>query len=61
MNRVLAELIEMNITDPAQVRRIAWMIANAAHGSSIEAHAEQVIEMTDTELKLATQQIIGGR
>ena len=61
MNRVLTELIEMNITDPAQVRRIAWLIANAAHSSSTVAHAENIIAMTEQELELATQQILGGR
>ena len=61
MNLILTTLAEMNITDPAQVRRIAWLIANASHGSSTVAHAENIIAMTEQELELATQQIIGGR
>jgi hypothetical protein len=62
MNQVLVELIKMNITDPAKIRRIAWLIENAAHGGSIATHAENIlIEMTEQELELATQQILGGR
>jgi hypothetical protein len=61
MNLILTTLAEMNITDPTQVRRIAWLIVNAANGSSIESHAEQVIAMTEQDLELATQQILGGR
>lgn len=62
MNRVLAELIKLNITDPAQIRAIAWMIANAANGSNMmKNNAEDLTALSDQQINLATQQILGGR
>jgi len=61
MNMLLIELVSMGITDPVNLRKIAWMISNAVNGSPIEHHAADITAMTDQEIEIAIQQVQGGQ
>ena len=61
MNRILTALSEMNIHEPKQIRDIALLMLDAANDRHIHEQALEVASMTNLQLELATQQIIGGR
>ncbi len=60
MNRVLNTMVEMNITDPAEVRRVAELIDEGASINRVQLQALELMEMNDQQLEIAIQQIIGG-
>jgi hypothetical protein len=60
MNRILTTLAEMNITDPATIRRVAELMILSAANHQVHMQAIEVIEMNQQELETAIQQILGG-
>jgi len=61
VNFVLAELCQVGITDPQQIKRVAYLMQAATMDSAFRNEADDIAIMPDYDLKRAVQQVIGGQ
>lgn len=61
MNQILTALAEVNIVEPEQIRQVSRLMLDAVHDRRVHEQAAEVASMTDQQIELATQQILGGR
>jgi hypothetical protein len=58
---ILKQLADAGIVDPEIVQMVAGLMLASAYNIQLQLAAEELVCMSDSELKLAIQQATGGR